>query len=252
MWGSVTPCELVPKPPKRCLLTDVRLDLCECEPAAGFPHGLGCEREGWFVSNFEFQGTWMGGGGLVPLSRAICCRPCLPVSFDPVDTRSAVLMTYYAFTTSMSWLSSASLTDEVLMQGELPRTKTDTLRNGTARSSFGRELLSASQPAGDSMQLGSEPQDAQGGDTAAGRAALFLAALQQLQLRLSHHAGNGSARPVAVVSIGCHPSSGRQFRALNCEAAGNSFVTGAALLSRPPNGSPAQQRTSWTLPCGCL
>jgi hypothetical protein len=101
------------------------VELCECEPAAGVPHGLGCERDGWFISNFEYQGTWMGRDGLVPLSRAICCRPCLP--------------------------------------GELPR------------------------PA---------------------------------------RFGNGTARPVAVVAIGCHPSTGKQFRALNCEAAGSSFVTG--------------------------
>ncbi|PNH05569.1 E3 ubiquitin-protein ligase, partial [Tetrabaena socialis] len=104
---------------------NIPLDLCECEPASGYPHGLGCEKEGWFVSNFEYQGTWMGGGGLVPLSRAICCRACLP--------------------------------------GELPRPL---------------------------------------------------------------HLGNSTAKPVAVVSIGCHPSSGRQFRALQCEQAGSSFVTG--------------------------
>ncbi|PNW87122.1 hypothetical protein CHLRE_02g110000v5 [Chlamydomonas reinhardtii] len=114
---------------------DARIDLCECEPAAGFPHDLGCEREGWFISNFEYQGTWMGGGGLVPLSRAICCRPCLP--------------------------------------GELPRPPSE-----------------------------------------------------------MHRLGNGTARPVAVVSIGCHPSSGRQYRALSCEQSGGSFVTGFSQAER--------------------
>ncbi|KAG2499753.1 hypothetical protein HYH03_002685 [Edaphochlamys debaryana] len=116
--------EVIPGP-------EPRVDLCECEPAAGFPHGLGCEREGWFISNFEFQGTWMGGGGLVPLSRAICCRPCLP--------------------------------------GELPR---------------------------------------------------------------PIHLGNSTAKPVAVVSIGCHPSSGRQYRALSCEPSGSSFMTGFSAAER--------------------
>ncbi|KXZ49419.1 hypothetical protein GPECTOR_21g645 [Gonium pectorale] len=72
----------------------------------------------------------MGGGGLVPLSRAICCRPCLP--------------------------------------GELPK---------------------------------------------------------------PYH-GNSTARPVAVVSLGCHASTGKQFRALSCEQSGSSFVTGFSQAER--------------------
>lgn len=27
-----------------------QLDLCECERAQGFPSGLGCSKEGWFIS----------------------------------------------------------------------------------------------------------------------------------------------------------------------------------------------------------
>lgn len=38
----------------------VVLTLCECEPATGYPSGLGCGKEGWFISNFENQGTWVG------------------------------------------------------------------------------------------------------------------------------------------------------------------------------------------------
>ncbi|GIL81288.1 hypothetical protein Vretimale_1161 [Volvox reticuliferus] len=79
----------------------------------------------------------MGRDGLVPLSRAICCRPCLP--------------------------------------GELPR-------------------------------------PARFGNTTA-------------------------ARPVAVVAIGCHPSSGKQFRALACETAGSSFVTGFSQAERVGSSS---------------
>jgi len=40
------------------------------------------------------------------------------------------------------------------------------------------------------------------------------------------------ARAVAVVSIGCHGSSAPGAAALRCEAAGNSFVSGA-----PPPGA---------------
>jgi hypothetical protein len=39
----------------------------------------------------------------------------------------------------------------------------------------------------------------------------------------------GLVQPVAVVSFGCHVSSGKSFNALMCEAAGGSFVTGVCL-----------------------
>jgi hypothetical protein len=36
------------------------MTLCECEKATGSPNGLSCEKEGWFISNFERQGSWVG------------------------------------------------------------------------------------------------------------------------------------------------------------------------------------------------
>ena len=38
------------------------LDLCECEQSiADSTGGLGCDKEGWFVSSFERVGTWVSG-----------------------------------------------------------------------------------------------------------------------------------------------------------------------------------------------
>lgn len=39
------------------------IPLCECERAQGPPDGLGCDKEGWFISNFENQGTWVRQAG---------------------------------------------------------------------------------------------------------------------------------------------------------------------------------------------
>ena len=35
------------------------LTLCECEPATGAPNGLSCEKEGWFISSWEREGSWV-------------------------------------------------------------------------------------------------------------------------------------------------------------------------------------------------
>ena len=55
-----------------------RLALCDCEWAWGGPGDLSCPREGFIVTGYERVGRWAAGGGDVPLSRARCCRPCLP------------------------------------------------------------------------------------------------------------------------------------------------------------------------------
>ena len=62
-----------------------RLDLCDCEWASGGPGNLSCPREGFIVTGYERVGRWAAGGGDVPLSRARCCRPCLPDDEDDGD-----------------------------------------------------------------------------------------------------------------------------------------------------------------------
>lgn len=54
------------------------LTLCDCQEADGPPSGLSCQKEGYFVGSFQRQGQWVIGGEPVPLSKAVCCRPCLP------------------------------------------------------------------------------------------------------------------------------------------------------------------------------
>ena len=44
----------------QCPLTGLtQLQLCDCERADGFPSGLGCTKEGYFIIGFENQGTWV-------------------------------------------------------------------------------------------------------------------------------------------------------------------------------------------------
>ena len=123
----------------------------------------------------------ISGGGLVPLSHAICCRPCLPTEIPP--------------------------------QSDPP--------DGMRTSRSARTALSSAAQR-----------------TAAGRASLPLSPDDprwMLSRGSESRGNNGSipASPVAVISIGCHPSSGRVFRALQCEEDGNSFVAGGKNRHRP-------------------
>jgi len=54
------------------------LRLKDCDYAQGAPHGLSCEKEGSFIVGFEGRGHWIAGGGVVPLSRALCCKLDIP------------------------------------------------------------------------------------------------------------------------------------------------------------------------------
>ncbi len=41
------------------LRAGMELELCDCEQAAGSPDGLSCGKEGWFISSFEREGSWV-------------------------------------------------------------------------------------------------------------------------------------------------------------------------------------------------
>ena len=67
--------------------TDAReLALCACAFTTS-ANGLTCAREGAIIAGFEASGEYAGrdgdDAGLVPLSRAICCVPCVDESGEP-------------------------------------------------------------------------------------------------------------------------------------------------------------------------
>ena len=150
-----------------------QLTLCECMEASGSPNGLSCDKDGWFIIGFQHQGTWGGdSGGLLPLSRAICCRPCVPSSIDhPIKMKLR-----------------------------------ETHDLSAAQHHHHRKLLEpaaielGTHSAPPSFPSPSPPED--------------------------DDDPTNKSKAVAVVSIGCHPSSGRDSNQLSCEAKGSSFVSG--------------------------
>ncbi len=234
----------------------VQVLLCECEKAVGEPGGLTCTKEGFFISNFELQGTWvraahesqrvhesplplspardifahsavlhpllprvqMGGGGLVPLSHAVCCRPCLPDAL-PSQLRDAALALPPRHepapaqpSSSKGWrAAAAALLAWLRSPGHHAAGKADHRRLQEAQ------------------ELARPPQEPAGGQSAAAAAAAAAAAGAP-RVGLDPDPPS-DLKPLALVSFGCHPSSGHAYNALACEAQGASFVTGFSRAS---------------------
>lgn len=68
------------------------MTLCECEKAGGAPNGLSCDKEGWFISSFEREGSWVRfdytsasstAKTLIPSSMQHACIKALLVQRNP-------------------------------------------------------------------------------------------------------------------------------------------------------------------------
>ena len=131
----------------------------------------------------------------MPLSHAICCRPCLPTELPLLPPPAAPLSTVQSAGTKIDLRSMSNTNSTSSTLGSTGTTISDT-------SSGGGSLSHLRQAGGTSDPTSAAPSAA--------------AAVHN----------DGSRLPVAVISIGCHPSSGSSFRALQCEEDGASFVTG--------------------------
>jgi len=83
--------------PANLLETMQPLDLCDChfvDSSEGNSVKLSCQRDGFFIAGFHAAGYVSGHASeLLPLSPAICCRPCLPQSTEEEDKPVAVIST---------------------------------------------------------------------------------------------------------------------------------------------------------------
>ena len=136
----------------------------------------------------------------MPLSHAICCRPCLPTELPLLPPPAAPFL--------------AAPLSAVQPAG----TKID-LRSMSNTNSTSSTLGSTGTIISDTSSSGSSTSHLRqaGGTSDPTSAAPSAAAAAN---------NDGSRLPIAVISIGCHPSSGSSFRALQCEEDGASFVTG--------------------------
>jgi hypothetical protein len=206
-----------------------------------------------------------GGGGLVPLSSAICCRPCLPHDLpysSPLDISAGGsgapalghAVGHAGRNRSMLPVTSASALGQASTHHHPTRdtqvrapnsASVDVSLSGSANSASTHASSPSAEPstaagrqsiilgAGSIVGAGtSRPEVAAGpAKTKAPASAAATAGSQGSKL----HAGSTTSdsdgiSPVAVVSVGCHPSSGRAYRALQCEAGGASFVTGKRMV----------------------
>ena len=137
----------------------------------------------------------------MPLSHAICCRPCLPTELPLLPPPAAPFLA-----APLSAVQPASAKIDLHSMSNTNSTSSSTL-GGTGTT------ISDTSSGGGSL---SHLQQAGGADPTSAAPSAAAAAVHN----------DGSRLPVAVISIGCHPSSGSSFRALQCEEDGASFVTG--------------------------
>lgn len=217
------------------LRSSIPLSLCNCTRAKGPPAGLGCgDKLGFFVTGFEKEGTWMAGGGLVPLSHAVCCRPCLPYdeavlaaeSRQATGAGTAAGLTHAGSkqpagdatvaATAAAIVSSPTMTPQKQQLPTAVSDASDTLTSPGFKRSRAAEAVAGSPY---------EPITAVA-SSAHPPSAAAAAEMTSVASILS------ASEAVAVISYGCHPSSGMGALSLQCESEGVSFVTGFAGASR--------------------
>lgn len=156
----------------------------------------------------------------MPLSPATCCRPCLPSPANASSSGPAAQQQVLAHQLgpARQHLILHMKAQGSSQQGPLPG-------YSTSRSSVGAVAPAASTD----MRASSPttPGPAAGASTAP-RAAAGAAATIPGTITM----GMNTADVLAIVSVGCHPSSGIAAGALRCESSGASFATGFADADR--------------------
>lgn len=175
----------------------------------------------------------------MPLSPAVCCRPCLPTSLPhTLTTRVQTRIDLPA--TAGQGVHNTTLQHHSLRGSSMHRQHTEesvprrlnASKSGCLQADANGAMLAAAQhrpfigqqivPAAQVFLHGEEHQEH--GEVHEGQ--------QQMQRKQgplpspSSPPGTISPKPVAIISVGCHPTSGRSYKALSCEPGGSSFVTG--------------------------
>lgn len=161
------------------------MTLCECEKAQGAPNGLSCDKEGWFISSFEREGSWV---------------------------RTSCLSSWFQWTQSSSTCSTA-FSAAAALHASIPCPFVRMIR-------FLILLLVQQQgPFCVCLQLS-------GGGLVPLSHAVCCRPCLPTELPKTQAPIPPDASAVAVMSIGCHASSGNGPWALRCEQQGSSVVTG--------------------------